>query len=113
MYIFKTGLKGNHPGLNIGTVNLYIHGYDQYSRLHKVTTTAGAFNYIFVSKSRPFIHKSSGNYSFIDDPAGSRKAAGPAGTNWTYIANNLNQYSALNKAGTVQNPTYDKDMESY
>ncbi|WP_176014744.1 RHS repeat domain-containing protein [Victivallis sp. Marseille-Q1083] len=178
-----SGLKGSYSGLNIGTVNLYTYGYDQYSRLNKVTTAAGVFNYTFLANSdliasmtrpnnvptnytyetaRDLLTKvangaistfqynndalgrrtsmnrsgsaftaadvlsytynsyseltgaSSNNnasysYSYTYDPIGNRKTAGLAGTNWTYTANSLNQYSALNQAGTVQNPTYDTD----
>ncbi|WP_176013903.1 RHS repeat domain-containing protein [Victivallis sp. Marseille-Q1083] len=179
----NSGLKGSYSGLNIGTVNLYTYGYDQYSRLNKVTTAAGVFNYTFLADSdliasmtRPnnastnytyetardlltkvangsistfqynndalgrrtsmnrsgsaftaadvlsytynsyseLIGASSNNnasysYSYTYDPIGNRKTASLAGTNWTYTANNLNQYSALNQAGTIQNPTYDAD----
>ncbi|WP_176014914.1 RHS repeat domain-containing protein [Victivallis sp. Marseille-Q1083] len=178
-----SGLKGSYSGLNIGTVNLYTYGYDRYSRLNKVTTAAGVFNYTFLADSdliasmtrpnnvstnytyetaRDLLTKvangaistfrpangalgrrtgmnrsgsaftaadvlsytynsyseltgaSSNNnasygYNYTYDPIGNRKTAGLAGTNWTYTANNLNQYSALNQAGTVQNPTYDID----
>ena len=178
-----SGLKGSYSGLNIGTVNLYTYGYDQYSRLNKVTTAAGVFNYTFLANSdliasmtrpnnvptnytyetaRDLLTKvangsistfqyandalgrrtsmnrsgsaftaadilsytynsyseltgaSSNNnasysYNYTYDPIGNRKTAGLAGTNWTYTANNLNQYSALNQTGTVQNPTYDAD----
>ncbi|WP_176014686.1 RHS repeat domain-containing protein [Victivallis sp. Marseille-Q1083] len=178
-----SGLKGSYSGLNIGTVNLYTYGYDQYSRLNKVTTAAGVFNYTYLANSdliasmtrpnnvptnytyetaRDLLTKvangaistfqyandalgrrtsmnrsgsaftaadvlsytynsyseltgaSSNNnasysYSYTYDPIGNRKTAGLAGTNWTYTANSLNQYSALNQAGTVQNPTYDAD----
>ncbi|WP_176014690.1 RHS repeat protein [Victivallis sp. Marseille-Q1083] len=178
-----SGLKGSYSGLNIGTVNLYTYGYDQYSRLNKVTTAAGVFNYTYLANSdliasmtrpnnvptnytyetaRDLLTKvangaistfqyandalgrrtsmnrsgsaftaadvlsytynsyseltgaSSNNnasysYNYTYDPIGNRKTAGLAGTNWTYTANNLNQYSALNQAGTIQNPTYDAD----
>ncbi|WP_176013907.1 RHS repeat domain-containing protein [Victivallis sp. Marseille-Q1083] len=169
--------------MNIGTVNLYTHGYDQYSRLNKVTTAAGVFNYTYLANSnliasmtRPnnvptnytyetardlltkvangsistfqyandaFGRRTSMNrsgssftaadvlsytynsyseltgassnnnasysYNYTYDPIGNRKTAGLASTNWTYTANNLNQYTALNQAGTVQSPTYDAD----
>ena len=178
-----SGLKGSYSGLNIGTVNLYTYGYDQYNRLNQVTTAAGVFNYTFLANSdliasmtrpnnastnytyetardlltkvangsistfqynndalgrRTSMNRSSSaitaadvlsytynsyselagassnnnasyRYSYTYDPIGNRKTAGLAGTNWTYTANNLNQYTALNQAGTVQNPTYDAD----
>ncbi|WP_176014695.1 RHS repeat-associated core domain-containing protein [Victivallis sp. Marseille-Q1083] len=169
--------------MSISTTNLYTYGYDQYSRLNKVTTAAGVFNYTFLANSdliasmtRPnnvptnytyetardllpkvangaisaFLYtndalgrrtsmnrsgsaftaadilsytynsyseltgassnnNASYSYNYTYDPIGNRKTAGLAGTNWTYTANNLNQYSALNQTGTVQNPTYDAD----
>ena len=178
-----SGLKGSYSGLNIGTVNLYTYGYDQYNRLNQVTTAAGVFNYTFLANSdliasmtrpnnastnytyetardlltkvanrsistfqynndalgrRTSMNRSSSaitaadvlsytynsyselagassnnnasyRYSYTYDPIGNRKTAGLAGTNWTYTANNLNQYTALNQADTVQNPTYDAD----
>ncbi len=178
-----TGMKGRSLGMNIGNVNLYTYGYDQYGRLNQVSTSAGAFNYVYLANSdliasigRPnslttsytydddrnlltkiidgsmstltYLNDALGrrtsvsrtgsvfsapellsytydarselagassnnnasyNYTYTYDPIGNRKAAGIAGVNWTYTANNLNQYTALNKAGTVQNPTYDAD----
>ncbi len=37
--------------MNIGATNLYTYGYDQYSRLNKVTTAAGVFNYTCLANS--------------------------------------------------------------
>ena len=79
--------------MNTGTVNLCIDGYGQSRRLNKETVPAGVFNYTFASKSRSFNHKASGNDTFIVDLAAYR----------------LNQYTVLNQAGTIQNPTYGAD----
>ena len=83
----------NRSGSSFSTADILSFGYDARSELASVSSNNNA----------------SYNYSFTYDPIGNRKTAGLAGVNWTYTANNLNQYSALNKAGTIQNPTYDAD----
>ena len=53
--------------------------------------------------------KSTRNYAYAFDQIGNRKTANLSGAPWSYVTNNLNQYTALTKSGVTNNPTYDAD----
>ena len=91
--------------MNIGTVNLYTYGYDQYSRLNKVTTAAGVFNYthlansdLIASMTRP--NNVPTNYTYETARDLLTKVANGAISTFQYANDAFGRRTSMNRSGS-------------